>query len=238
MIFNSKSYLYNLLVKRKQMVLSTWTRMVFAPKYYCITVSVLLISLLMSGCATLKKEECLTADWVQIGYEDGLKGYELDRIGNHRKACAKYGVKPDMAAYSNGRSKGLTFYCTPVKGYDLGQKGRTFPTVCPEKLAGEFRKGYEAGRQIYLKTREIESHKNILETMKQDIDRINKEIKKREANLQKDCKNKTLCKSALNRIRELDRENIERIQEAEALEYEILEMEARLEAQKNLTQPY
>ncbi|MCG8687817.1 MAG: DUF2799 domain-containing protein, partial [Desulfobacterales bacterium] len=220
MMLTSKSYVYNSLAIRKQLLLANKTRIVFAPKYYCITVSVLLICLLMSGCATLKKEECLTADWVQFGYEDGLKGYELDRIGKHRKACAKYGVKPDMEAYSNGRSKGLTFYCTPVKGYDLGRKGRTFPTVCPEKLAGEFRNGYEAGRQIYLKTREIESYKNILETVEQDIDRINKEIKKREANLQKDCKNKTLCKSALNRIRELDREKLERIQEAEDLEYE------------------
>ena len=46
----------------------------------------------LSGCATMSGDECLTSDWNAIGYEDGARGYTADRIGKHRKACAKHGV--------------------------------------------------------------------------------------------------------------------------------------------------
>ena len=64
-----------------------------------ISIGVIWISFSFFSCATLNKDECLTADWYQIGYEDGAKGYPLSRIGKHRKACAKHGVTPDMPPY-------------------------------------------------------------------------------------------------------------------------------------------
>ena len=54
---------------------------------------VCVVSLLgLSGCATMSAEECATGDWHMIGFEDGSMGYTVDRLGQHRKACAKYGV--------------------------------------------------------------------------------------------------------------------------------------------------
>ena len=54
--------------------------------------------LLITGCASLDKQECRLADWRMIGYEDGAAGRSGTRIGDHRAACAQHGVIPDMAA--------------------------------------------------------------------------------------------------------------------------------------------
>ncbi len=62
---------------------------------FTLSVSILLIS----GCATMGKDECLTSNWRSIGYEDGARGYPPERIGNHRKACAKHSVSPDLQTY-------------------------------------------------------------------------------------------------------------------------------------------
>merc|ERR1711916_171837 len=66
---------------------------------------------LLQGCASLSKEECLVADWQQIGFEDGSRGRDLLTLARHRKACAKAGITPDRAAYERGHRQGLLRYC-------------------------------------------------------------------------------------------------------------------------------
>ena len=72
----------------------------------------------------MNKAECLVSDWQMIGYEDGARGYGSQHLARHRKACAKHGVAPDLAAYQQGRSEGLQEYCQPTKGlldaYNVG----------------------------------------------------------------------------------------------------------------------
>ena len=46
------------------------------------------VFLLLEGCATLSKNECLQAQWYDIGFTDGAGGHTLTRIGKPRKACA------------------------------------------------------------------------------------------------------------------------------------------------------
>src|SRR5262245_18372320 len=72
----------------------------------------------LGGCASrgMAKEECVSADWQTIGYEDGLRGLPPDRIGAHRVACAKYQVSPNLVAYTEGRQLGLREYCQPKNG--------------------------------------------------------------------------------------------------------------------------
>ncbi len=103
----------------------------------------------MTACATLDKDECLTADWRTIGYEDGINGHVAARIGDHRRACAPYGVKPDLAAYTAGRDAGLRVFCQPARGYRYGLEGNLYKNVCPAPLAGPFEEAYRYGRRIY-----------------------------------------------------------------------------------------
>lgn len=116
----------------------------------------------LSACASLSEEECLAADWYTIGVEDGSKGYQVSRIGAHRKACAEVGVQPDMARYNEGRNLGLQSFCTRERGYAEGEKGRSYSGVCPQHLEPLFMQGYLAGQDVY--------------RTKQNIRRLEKEL--------------------------------------------------------------
>lgn len=118
--------------------------------------AVLLASLLvLSGCATLSEEECLTADWFSIGFEDGANGYPANRIGAHREACAKHGVTPDLRQYQDGHDEGLLNFCTARNGFSRARNGYQYTGICPPSLEPEFLDGYQAGREIYAVTSEI-----------------------------------------------------------------------------------
>ncbi len=107
------------------------------------------IGLIVSGCATLDKNECLVANWESIGYEDGTRGRQAAWIGKHRTACAKYGVAPDLALYTQGREQGLTLYCRANVGYREGIKGKTYQNVCPVESERDFLTGYRFGQRIH-----------------------------------------------------------------------------------------
>ena len=113
-------------------------------KNYC-----LLGLLLLGGCATLNQSECLNANWQMIGLEDGSKGQALSYIGNHRKACAKFNISPDLEQYQLGHAQGLRQYCTYNTGLRLGTRGGNFKSICPAELEGDFRLGHQRGREIY-----------------------------------------------------------------------------------------
>jgi predicted small secreted protein len=105
---------------------------------------------LLSGCATgMGRDECALADWRMIGYEDGLRGFPADRIGAHRVACAKHQVTPNLAAYTEGRERGLREYCQPKNGFSVGLHGGGYANVCSGPTEPAFVNSYRAGRQIY-----------------------------------------------------------------------------------------
>lgn len=114
------------------------------------TIIMLLASLVMlSSCATLNKDECLTADWYQIGYEDGAMGQPESRISAHRQACSKHGVTPDLRQYQDGHQEGVISFCSPRNGFVQGQNGYEYTGICPPALEREFLDSYQAGRELY-----------------------------------------------------------------------------------------
>jgi ribosome modulation factor len=141
------------------------------------------IGLAGSGCATLDKDECVTAEWETIGYEDGNRGYPASRIGKHRSACAKHGVTPDLALYTKGRERGLIQYCRASVGYHAGVRGKSYKNVCPAASEADFLKGYRYGRRIYeVNTQvrslqnQIRSEENYLEELQATIDETESEL--------------------------------------------------------------
>lgn len=114
--------------------------------------------MLLAGCASgLGKDECITADWRMIGYEDGLHGFPSDRIGFHRASCAKYQVVPNLAAYSEGRERGLAEYCQPKNGFRVGLHGGGYANVCSGAVETAFVDSYRYGRQIHDARAELRS---------------------------------------------------------------------------------
>lgn len=114
-----------------------------------IAVSFSVATLVLSGCASMNGDQCLTSDWQAIGFEDGSRGYSASRLGNHRKACAKHGVTPDFEAYQAGHDKGLNTYCQPSRGFSLGNNGGTYNGVCSAHREGDFIDAFNTGHKLY-----------------------------------------------------------------------------------------
>lgn len=133
-------------------------------------ISALLVAAFLGGCTTgLDKNQCQTADWNTIGYEDGLHGLPADRIGVHRVACAKHQVAPNLAAYAAGRERGIQEYCQPRNGFRVGLNGRAYPNVCPETSEPPFLDAYRMGRQIYGARAELRNTQNRLQGAKDGL---------------------------------------------------------------------
>jgi len=111
--------------------------------------SLLTVFFALSGCSSLNEKECQTADWRMIGYEDGALGRSTIQLKEHREACAKHGITPDMDAYRMGHEAGLVEYCHPLKAYQLGKGGSAYPRLCPAEEESELRAAYRDGKKVY-----------------------------------------------------------------------------------------
>ena len=119
------------------------------------------VALLVTSCSTLSKNECKTANWNTIGYEDGTNGYQASRIGEHRSACADYGIRPNLNAYTEGRKKGLQQFCIPSTAYNKGLHGYRYNGVCANYNERAFLAAYNHGLSVY-------KAKNVLNKLKND----------------------------------------------------------------------
>lgn len=104
---------------------------------------------LLSGCASLTQTQCETGDWYAIGLRDGKNGRLPGYISQNAKACAKYGITPDVERWKNGRTEGLLYYCTPENAYRLGRSGRTPSPVCTPEQSAAMALPNETGQRYY-----------------------------------------------------------------------------------------
>jgi len=110
-----------------------------------ITAIAALLFLALSGCATMSKSECESADWQAVGYQDGSRGIHYSRIAKHRESCGKYQIVPDDNAYMLGWDEGIRRYCTADTGYRLGAAGKAYPNICPADVEAGFADGWQQG---------------------------------------------------------------------------------------------
>ena len=139
--------------------------------------------LALSGCATLSEDECVSADWYAIGYEDGLAGKPAQQIANHRKACAKHGVSADLIRYNSGRDAGLEHYCEPRNGYRLGRAGSAYGGVCPVHSERDFLHAYNSGRAIYDLQQRVNRLQRSVDAKRKQLQRLDETIVAKEAEL-------------------------------------------------------
>lgn len=127
------------------------------------------VLLVLAGCGSMSRNECLTVDWRTVGYEDGVAGYSGDRIGQHRKACAKYGVSTDLQLYQQGRESGLREFCTPTNGYRIGVQGGGYAGVCPANLEPAFLAAFDSGHQLYSLQARVNNTVNRINYKRQEL---------------------------------------------------------------------
>lgn len=144
-----------------------------------IGMSATLLLFALSGCATMSEDQCMLADWHQVGFQDGSKGYGRDRLSDHAEACSAYGVRPDADAYFAGRARGLAAYCTPFHGFEVGRQGQARSDVCPPALAPAFLAGYDDGHTVHVAEYQLQSARDDQQEMHnrlKDIDEESEEI--------------------------------------------------------------
>lgn len=127
---------------------------------------------LLSGCATLSKQECMVGDWQTIGYNDGVAGYHSERLASHTKACAKASVTPDYRAWERGRQFGLKQYCTVNNAYNVGRRGRQLNNVCPAASAGVLQRANQQGLDYYKLDSQLDNDKRLLRDYQVEFDKL------------------------------------------------------------------
>jgi hypothetical protein len=119
-------------------------------RHTSVIFSLFIVITILSGCASLSKEECLDGDWERIGYADGAAGRSASRIHDHKKACTDYKIAPDITAYRVGRATGLEqVYCKPRNAYRIGLSGYSYNNVCPSYMKTDFLDAYRYGKEIH-----------------------------------------------------------------------------------------
>ncbi|GAB2870266.1 hypothetical protein GCM10027277_44440 [Pseudoduganella ginsengisoli] len=104
---------------------------------------------LLSGCETMSKSECATANWSDVGLRDGMGGKAMSVLDDRVSDCSKAGVKVDMQRYMAGREQGLRDFCRLEKAAPLGLSGTSYSGVCPPQIDLEFRRRHQIGYNVY-----------------------------------------------------------------------------------------
>jgi len=121
----------------------------------------------LTGCASISKDECISGNWSDIGYKDGVNGKSRGKLADYAKTCIKYGVEPNRDVYLTAFENGLVKYCTFEQGLKLGENGSSYNQVCSGDLANGFSQGYDEGRAVYEIYRE---HKSLISDYEETLE--------------------------------------------------------------------
>ncbi len=183
---------------------------------------------IVSGCSTMSADECVTADWRTIGYEDGAKGREASAISRHRKACAKHGVTANFDAYEEGRREGLREFCRPANGYRIGRKGATYDGVCPHDMEDEFLAAYEDGYEHFRLEADVQNIERDIRRVDRYLDQAREDLEILETDLVADGVNSAERSRLLDETKHVTRIIIDLEHERDDLIYELGVSEERL----------
>ncbi len=177
----------------------------------------------LSACATMDEEECNSADWQAIGYEDGAQGHALSYMGNHRKACADYGISPDFERYKQGRLAGLQEYCVPATAFALGRAGGQFNASCTPSLAPDFEQAWSHGRELHRAESQLRVSEQALKKHLSWLEHLTLEIQEAEAILVSDGLSRRQRKEILTDLKDLGEDLAKAEYELSVLEDQLMD---------------
>lgn len=194
----------------------------------------------LSGCASMSADECMATDWMATGYEDGSRGYTADRLGNHRKACAKHGVTADFAAYQQGHAQGVEDFCQPGRGFKHGEHGAYYSGVCPADLEPAFLEAYNAGHKLYTLRSSLNAADSMIYSKEREVENAQKRIVQAQVELISDEATAEQRILLINELRdlavhigELESEIEQLVADRARIEQELQYYESSLSAQRN-----
>ena len=190
----------------------------------------LALLVVMQGCATLDRDECMVADWRLIGYQDGVAGKSSSALGTYREDCAKHAVVPDLDAYQAGRAEGLLEYCKADNGYRLGNGGYGYPVVCPASLEPNFRAAYNEGRELFLARSAVKETRSRIRQYESDLQYLEEDRQYKLAELVSEGLKGSDRVLILYELSELEKERNMVEEELTELHYELADRKAYLES--------
>lgn len=135
----------------------------------------------LGGCASLSKNECLSANWEDIGIRDGANGRPEEYLIQHSTACAKVNVAPDRGAWLHGRERGLERFCQPHRMYSIGEYGGGFDAgICRNFDQDRLIDAYELGREVHRISNDVSAIDTEIREIRVLLDKSDLERKERE----------------------------------------------------------
>jgi len=197
----------------------------------CRLISIGLIGALgiLGGCASLSESQCIASDWQSVGYRDGLAGTGSSQILKHQNACVKHGTIPDREAYLAGWNEGVAQYCQPQNGFNAGERGASYKSVCPEYMKDAFYAAYQEGRRLHLAEAEINSLSRSVSQKEHRLKQIRSQISTTEARLVDDSTQAIERRELLDETKDLAQEQGQLTAEIQDLKVDIALKRERLE---------
>ena len=128
----------------------------------------LLLPVFLAGCETLTPAECATANWRQLGQQDGSRGV-VDRAAGFFKSCSKANIPVDVASYRAGRAEGLQSHCLLGNALAEGMAGKPYADVCPAPTNQSFKNVHDVA------LREFNARKN-MERLQREQQKLQNEL--------------------------------------------------------------
>jgi septin family protein len=140
----------------------------------------------LTACTHLSKEECETADWSALGFDSAIKGKPGTHFHKLSSACEPTHVESFKEKYLDGRKEGMLKFCTHDSGYKFGLSGGEYENICPKSLEADFLTGYNRGE----KEHELEMRARELEDKERELKRKEEELKREQEDKERELKRK------------------------------------------------
>lgn len=163
-------------------------------------------ALALASCVTMTKDQCLAGAWGEVGYRDGSEGYPMSVLEDHVKACAEYGVAPDMVAYRSARADGLNGYCRWERAFQEGRDGDDYHGVCTPAQEEEFLPAYRDGQLVYAADQALANARSSVESLDTRLEELDDKITAKQAEARADGLTDEQRDVIRNRIQEIRRE--------------------------------
>lgn len=162
----------------------TCLRFKICPMSVLVLLAIAAGALLLSACTTvLNQSDCNSTDWYAKGLWDGKNGTPMDKFSQYEEDCSRYSIAPDRTDYTEGRQKGLEYYCTREQGFAAGISGHEYMSTCPAPLVPDFRAGYDPGKRLHDAEQEVKSINSSISKHKGTTADLEREIEKLETGL-------------------------------------------------------
>ena len=127
----------------------------------------------LASCSSISsKDDCVEADWYDVGYEDALDGKRVTQLNEYRATCSEYKVKVNAKHYRGGWNNAIQTVCNYDKGFKTGFEKRRMVDNCPPRLVSAYRKGFREGEKEFARQEEAKR----LEKRQKELEQIEKSL--------------------------------------------------------------